>query len=268
MSLVVCTIAYTLLVTRVRDTILAEACQGIRAFGTTDVLESPTDVVSQRILDMKQNIDVTLEWQRAGALRGVVLDGDGTTTIYNWFTEFGITEQVQDFAFTTSTTDVKQLALNVIRLIGDALGQTPFTKVIALCSDGFYDSLIAHPVVKAAHDVQQSPDFFRGQQGAGGQGSIKGFEFGNITWYNYRGVVGSSYMIPANTCRFVPVGAPQLFMQYFGPADYIEAVNTMGKPYYAKRIVMPFDKGWELEAQSNPLTICTRPKCLIKGTKS
>ena len=75
-------------------------------------------------------------------------------------------------------------------------------------------------------------------------------------------------MIPANTCRFFPVGAPDLFQCYYAPADYMETVNTLGKPYYAKQRQLNFDKGTEIEAQTNPLHICTRPYCLIKGTKS
>jgi hypothetical protein len=48
----------------------------------------------------------------------------------------------------------------------------------------------------------------------------------------------------------------------------VETVNTIGLPYYAKSKVLDFDKGFQLEAQSNALNICTRPRAIIKLTKS
>ena len=34
----------------------------------------------------------------------------------------------------------------------------------------------------------------------------------------------------------------------------------MAQPYYAKREAMKFAKGWDLEAQSNPLPLVLRPE--------
>jgi hypothetical protein len=47
----------------------------------------------------------------------------------------------------------------------------------------------------------------------------------------------------------------------------METVNTIGLPYYAKQERIPFDKGVQLELQSNPLHICTKPRAIIKLTK-
>ncbi|MGL4505183.1 MAG: major capsid protein, partial [Aeromonas sobria] len=43
------------------------------------------------------------------------------------------------------------------------------------------------------------------------------------------------------------------------PANYNETINTKGLPFYAKGEVMRFDKGIDLEGQSNPLNVCTSP---------
>jgi len=61
---------------------------------------------------------------------------------------------------------------------------------------------------------------------------------------------------------------PNLFLTYYAPANYVETVNTIGLPVYAKQASMKFDKGIELETQSNPLNLCLRPTCLIRGTTS
>ena len=58
----------------------------------------------------------------------------------------------------------------------------------------------------------------------------------------------------------------ELLITRFGPADYMETVNTMGLPYYASQVPMDHHKGVNLEAQSNPLNLCTRPRAIIKLT--
>ena len=49
------------------------------------------------------------------------------------------------------------------------------------------------------------------------------------------------------------------------PPDYIETVNTLGLPRYAKAIPSDNNKSVRLEMQTNPLSLCLRPRALIKG---
>lgn len=57
---------------------------------------------------------------------------------------------------------------------------------------------------------------------------------------------------------------PDFFITRFAPADYMETVNTDGLPYYTRVEPLPFGKGLEIESQSNPLHLPTRPKAIIK----
>ena len=57
------------------------------------------------------------------------------------------------------------------------------------------------------------------------------------------------------------------FITRYAPADYMETVNTIGLPLYAKQELMRMNKGVELEAQSNPLNLRTKPRAVIKLTK-
>ncbi|MNT53517.1 hypothetical protein D3C72_1906050 [compost metagenome] len=59
-----------------------------------------------------------------------------------------------------------------------------------------------------------------------------------------------------------------LFITRFGPANYIETVNTIGLPRYAKGVVDKWGKRVDFEAQSNPLNLCTRPRTLIQGKRT
>ena len=67
---------------------------------------------------------------------------------------------------------------------------------------------------------------------------------------------------------FFPMGCPGLFIQRNAPADYIESVNTVGLPFYAKQERMVMDKGILIETQQNPLCLCTRPMTLVEGTST
>jgi hypothetical protein len=94
------------------------------------------------------------------------------------------------------------------------------------------------------------------------------FEFGGIVWENYRGMNGANPMVDANKCHIFPVGVPGLFRTVYAPADYIETVNTVGMPRYAKQWPSANGKRIEMESQSNPLSYCTRPKVLLKGKRT
>ena len=55
-----------------------------------------------------------------------------------------------------------------------------------------------------------------------------------------------------------------IFRTWFAPADFVETVNTIGLPRYAKQRVMDFDKGVQIHTQSNPLPICLKPRAVIR----
>ena len=74
--------------------------------------------------------------------------------------------------------------------------------------------------------------------------------------------------IPADEAIFFPMGTTNTFEVVFAPANYVETVNTRGLPVYAKQERMKFDKGIEIETQSNPLPICKRPEVLVRGFSS
>lgn len=240
--------------------IKADDVQNIRAFGQETQLETVSNLVNEKLSDLRQAIELTHEWHRIGAIHGVVLDADGSTVIYNWFDEFGITESVLPFDFAdTDQNAVKLQCHAIIREIEDALGMTPYKEIRAFCGSTFFDSLVTCPEVKAAYDRYQESMHLRESQ------ARKEFTYAGITWEEYRGAVGNTKFVDDNTCRFYPTGVPDLFTTTFGPADWIETVNTMGKPVYSKQVNMKWDTGVEITAQSNPLVMCTRPAVLIRG---
>lgn len=247
------------------DAVMADEVQGVRSFGSEDSVEGVAEVVNNKLEAMRGNHEVTHEYHRAGAVQGIVKDGDMSTTLFNLFTEFGLTRTTVNFdmdAASAATVSVHALATSVIRLTEDALGADSYTKIVAMCGDLFFDHLVAHPSVRDSYKAWQvaTAKAFTIDEAPRG-----GFEFGGITWENYRGTIGGTRFMPTDEAQFFPVGVADLFWEHYAPANFVETVNTVGKPIYAKQEPMKFDVGIEMHTQSNPLIICVRPQVLIRG---
>lgn len=246
------------------DCVRADEVQNVRAFGSQTELEGVAQVVNDKIAKMRQSHEVTLEYHRLGAVKGLVLDADGVTPIHNLFTEFNCTQLAPvvggfaEFDFTAATPPVKETCLGIIRAIETQLGNAPYDHIHCFCDATFFDGLISEAGVVAAYAAQTNAAVLIND-------TRKGFVFGGITFEEYRGTIGTVQLVEANSAYFFPVGCPGLFTTTFAPADYIETVNTVGLPYYAKQQVMDFDKGIMISTQSNPLCLCTRPMSLVRG---
>ena len=243
----------------VEDVILADDLQDIRAFGSEDTVAGMAQVVNQRLLEHRQRMEVTQEYHKIGALHGIILDADGATTIYNLFTEFGVSEDTVDFDFATATSPIREKCLQVKRYIETALGGLVYDHIHAFCGYDFFEDLISHATVAAAYNEYMGAIMRRNDPRSG-------FEYGGIIFEEYPGSVGGVSFIDHEACRFFPVGTPNLFKVHYAPADFVEAVNTLGLPVYAKQEPMEFGRGIKLHVQSNPLALCHIPKVLVAGT--
>ncbi|MEN9317358.1 MAG: hypothetical protein RIS35_3751 [Pseudomonadota bacterium] len=244
-----------------RGSVLADEVQGVRAFGSETEVEAVQAVVNKKLAKMKAQLDLTLEYQRIGAIKGKVMDADGTTQLLDVYDAFGMTQASQNFALSTATTAVRSKLIALRRAVQAALGGLSYQRVHVFCSETFFDSLIAHASVAKAFELYQQNSLARDQQGTT-------FEMGGVVFEEYIGGVGAMDFIPAGEAYAFPLGVPGLFTTDFAPADYMETVNTTGLPYYAKQEMMRMNKGVELESQSNPITLCTRPESVIKLTAS
>lgn len=242
-------------------TILADEIQGIRAFGSRTELQAVQDVVNARYIPVINQLAATHEFQRVGALKGQIIDADGTTVLNNLFTAFGLSQQTQAIGFNadaaTSTADADIVA--ALDQQEDALGNASSTGAVAWCGKTFWAKLISDGRIREAYLNHEAAAALRGDR-------RQQFEYGGVLWIRYRGKVGGTAFIADSEAYLVPEGVPDLFRTIFAPANYMETVNTLGVPYYGKLERLPFDKGVLGEAQSNPLHICTKPTAVIKLT--
>ena len=104
------------------DVILPEEVQGIRAFGSETELQTVAGVMAQHLQTMRNKHAITLEHLRFGALKGQILDADGSV-IYDLYNEFEITPKTFTFNITDPANgwDVKKACLDVVRYVEDNL---------------------------------------------------------------------------------------------------------------------------------------------------
>lgn len=255
------------------DAVNADEVMGIRAFGTDSVLETVAAKVAERQGEHVDSFDVTEEYCRMGALKGIVIypedvDANAGRPPLNLFNVFGVVPpEPIDFDFSVSDGSLLTQTSGLQRLMGNALGGTMFSRIHAFAGDEFFDELLKSPEVRESYKGTSQAEWLRAQKVMHGvQGASWGvFEFGGIVWENYRGQVGSTAFIEPDEARFIPIGVPGLFKTYRAPADYIDTVNTLARRLYSKIWPSDNDKRAEMESQMNALQLCTRPGLLFEG---
>lgn len=250
------------------DRILPDDIQGVRQGGTGYEAEVLQNVMTARLTQMRSSHAITEEHLLCGAAKGVILDADGTT-IYNLFTEFGITQKIVAFVLSTTTTNVTAKCREVLRHIEDHLLGDVMTGVRCLCGQNFFDDLISHDEVEKFYLNHAQAIELTGS----GLDPRKGFSFGGVTFEEYRGkatdpTTGSARaFVGDNDAHFFPVGTQNSFKLHYAPANQMEMVNTFGQPLYAMQTMDPKGRWIDINTESNPLPLCRRPALLVKGTK-
>ena len=245
------------------DAVLADEVQNVRAFGS----ETESETIEQRVQEKQgrhgQDLTMTLEHQRVGAIKGIVTTKSGAV-LENLYTRFGIaTPPAISMELDVDTTNVGELFDGVRYSVEDSLDDA-YDGLHVFTGRDFHKAMWAHKSVKESLLNYEGAQQLR-------QGTPDIFEFGGATFERYRtGAaattdLGSAY-IAADEARIIPLGVPDLFMTRFAPADYEETVNTVGLPLYARQYAMPNGKGRHLEVQMNAISICTRPEVLRKLT--
>lgn len=254
----------------INDAVYAEEVQGRRAFGSETALETVMGKVARRQRIHANSLAATEELSRIGAVKGVVTYADSSTL--DLFSEFGVTQIAEtdwdlDNANPAEGVLRKECA-GVVRTMAGELDGLPFTGLWALCGDAFFDDLLAHKEVRDSYKGWSEAQILRDGYIGPNRDSYGVFEFGGITWENYRGSVGGTGFIDTDKCHIFPMGVPGLFRTVYSPADYVETVNTLGRRFYSKQWMMDNGKGINLDSQSNNLQYCSRPRCLLQGKRT
>lgn len=247
------------------DQVTAAEIAGIRAFGTESVLETVVQKVAMKQAKLLREVELTLEYHRLGAIQGILLDAGGST-IYNYFTEFGISQPAEiDFDLDNASPArgvlmalVKSVKRTIIRALG---ASAPGIRIIGLCGDTFFDQFTVHPEVEKSYLNWQAAESLRAGE------VFSSFRWGEIDWVNYQGTDDNSTVaIGAGQVKFIVQGVPGLFRRINGPGETFETVNTIGRDLYSMLIRdLQRDQWVQPEVYAYPLHICTRPEVLLRG---
>lgn len=258
------------------DSLRASELANIRAFGSETELMQVQAELADRLngpSGLMREVELTWENLQLGAVQGIVLDADGSTVIYNWFTEFGVTQPTEidfdlDNASPVSGALRKKCNALVRAVMRAAQGAwvSGRTSITAICGDNFWDDLVTHPEVRETYLNQQEAGDLRNTVG----NAFESFRYGGILWTNYRGTDDNSKVaVGTDKAKFFPVGAPGAFQQAYSPGEFFDTINMPGQDVYAM-VVPDRDRNAfvDIEVYSYPLPICTRPLMLRSGKRT
>ncbi len=244
------------------DVILPADIQGVRAIGSGNDADPLVAVMTRKLTLMRNKHAQTREYMEINALRGIVKDGAGTT-LYDYFTEFGITRQQTDFVLGTAGTKVQQKVRAVLRQIETELKGETMTGVRALVSPEFFDKLIGHPTVETAYQYYAS-----GAQPLR-EDMRRAFPFAGVLFEEYNASVTLSNgtterLIPAGEGIAFPMGTIDTFTTYGAPANLIETANTVGLELYARQMTRERGDGIDLLTEASILPVNKRPALAVR----
>lgn len=244
------------------DVLTPEDLQDVRAFGSTELATAAT-VVNDKMQILKRNVEMTREMHRLGAVKGVVMDADGKTELLNLFDLFGVTQKKETITFPTGTLSadnpISTAILKAKRACERAMGGNPYSHIECIVGENFYDKLTGHAIVRQYFEdwLAHRPTF--------GENDYRryGFTYCGVTFFECSDVIGGLQQVKADYGHLYPVG-PGIWKAWNAPADWMETVNTIGLPYYARMDERPQGRGFDIEVQANPLTMCIFPEALIE----
>ncbi|MDZ4134113.1 MAG: major capsid protein, partial [Paracoccaceae bacterium] len=182
----------------------------------------------------------------------------------NYFTEFGLTQISVDFLLGTAGTNVEGKVREVLRAVEDNLLGEAMTSVHALVSREFFDKLIAHPKTEEAYKFYAAT----GAQPLR-EDVRRNFPFAGILFEEYSGTVtlstkASERLVPASEGIAFPLGTMDTFTTYGGPANLLEAANTIGLPLYARQHLDEKGRWIDLMTEASILPVNKRPRIAIR----
>lgn len=246
----------------------ADELQFIRDFNEEQAVKEVQAEIAQRLSGpsgILNEIRMTHENMRLGAMQGKVLDADGSQ-IYDYFAEFGITEPDEinfDLKNTTDGALRKLVTAKVVRPMMKARKGMVIRGIDGWCGAQFFDDLIANPEVRATYLQQEAANELREEYFG------RSFRFAGVTWREYMGSDdGSKVAVGTNKVKFTPSEASGALSNVWAPGEGFDNVGTLGKEFYTEIIPenRPNPRFVTVEVTSYPLMLNKRPDVFLKGT--
>lgn len=235
------------------DVVRADDVQNVRAFGGNGKAETVAEKINDKLAAMKSDIEYTREHLMLGAIKGKILDADGSELI-DIYDRFGQTRKLFTWQLSVDANNVGKMIDDTITFLQQKRKGEAVEGWIVLCSPEFMQAVLYHKSMVALYERYQEGAVYREAD------TNVGFKHKNLEFVQYDHVFDSGLQIAAGEAEIIPKGTRQTFREYFAPADMSATVNTKAMAYYASREKLQHDKGWDLHAQSNPLPLLLRPE--------
>ena len=257
------------------DTLTVEDIQGQRAPQSTEA-ETLARATAEKLQDMRRAWDMTNEYLKIQALKGLAKSPDGVT-IFDAFTEFGVSQTTVDFVLGTSTTNVDGKIATLKRGIATNVKTGgAIAGIEVLVDPAFFDKLVNHPSIVNAYvqymnsgKQQMRDDLSNYMQ----WGIMDVFEHRGVRFISYDATFNlpdgsTEAAIAASTGHAYALGVQGLFRGYNGPSAKLSGANQAGQELYVRTFVDPKDEYVEFELEAAPLYFASKPASLYKVTSS
>jgi hypothetical protein len=244
----------------------AASYMGVRQFGTVQP-DSLLQRINDRMAEGKFNLIQTIERICAGVIETGIATSPGTSnTLANYLTATGRSLQTATMYFDDDKENAVKKTQQIVDTVYPLTGGTAAmsnngVRMHGYCGISFFNNLANSAAVKDIAKYQYVLPLLTDL-------SKDGIEVGDCHYTKYRGASrtdGSSAFtgwLTTTKAVVVPVGVPGLFIRAYAPADYEETVGTVAQEFYAKTWPIEFNKGYQLEMQSNCLPILPRPELI------
>jgi hypothetical protein len=233
------------------------------------------ELVNEALTDMLDELQNTKEVLLSYLLKGKFTDADTGTEHYDYFTEEGISQEAE-IDFDLDNLSPAQGALtqvvNVMKqTMRDNAEDIDVSRVIGLCSDGFWNLLVSHKEVIGTYAV----DVGAGSERLNRDVSEGAFTWRGVTWISCGRTVSGKLLVPADKVLLFPA-TPGLFQCRYAPPDFfVEDLSNevMGREMYVPPITIdpmhPNAPEWaEIELRSFPIYYPRRASVLMRGKKT
>ncbi|CAN7260306.1 major capsid protein [Rhizobium sp. LjRoot98] len=256
----------------VRETLLAVQFEGIRAVGQE--LEETVETERDKFLVRLSRAN-RLIWEigRMGAITGIVIgvNRDGQIVVNrNWYNTFTgkdgapLVQTTKAINFASSNTNIRSALISARDESEAQLGDLSARGYVAVCGKNRFATITDHPKFEKAFERYNDGSHLRDDLG------VNGFQIASdiqVVKYN-RATVGGLTLIGDDDMYIVPLVDEGMFETRFGPGTSMFDLGKPGLPEYVSAEPLKHGKGVEFEAQTNPVSWCSRLEAIVKVTQS
>ena len=247
------------------DSITAAELVDQRRYGTADQAETVEEKMTEKLADIGASHDMTLEIARIHTLvNGTQYAPNGTVSA-NFYTDYGVTRKDVDMTLdSTSATVVREKTQEILDHMRKNINSGETVRgALAFVSPELFDALVSQTgVIDGWKYAQMLPQV--NQNGFTGGTGYQEYTFNGVRFIRLDESVDGAPVIPAGEGIVIPNGTRGMFETYFGPAQRIGYINTLGERRYVWTEMNKAQTEIEIDSESNFVNLIKRPQAVVR----